>query len=170
MIYVTHDQVEAMTLGDRIVVMNAGVVQQQGTAEELFADPVNRFVAGFIGSPSMNFLDGELRGDRVVGDGFDLPLSPELAAGAARAGNARVVVGLRPSAIGLAGEAPLQMRVVVSEYLGAQSVLVCRCGPAEVLAEIASGDRIPAGQTRTFSVATGEIMLFDHDSGARLRA
>ncbi|MEM7644202.1 MAG: ABC transporter ATP-binding protein, partial [Pseudomonadota bacterium] len=116
MVYVTHDQVEAMTLGDRIVVMNAGVVQQQGTAEELFANPVNRFVAGFIGSPSMNFLDGEIEGDRVRGDGYDLPLTPELVAGATKAPGRQVEIGIRPSSIGLDGGAPLQMKVVVSEY------------------------------------------------------
>ncbi|MEM9797860.1 MAG: ATP-binding cassette domain-containing protein [Pseudomonadota bacterium] len=168
MIYVTHDQVEAMTLGDRIVVMNAGTIQQQGSAEELFANPVNRFVAGFIGSPSMNFLAGEISGDRVIGDGFDLPLSPELTSRANASTNREVEVGIRPSAITLEGGAPIELRVVVSEYLGAQSVLVTRCGPAEVLAEIASADRIPAGQTRNFGVVTDDIMLFDRASGARL--
>ncbi|MEM8849080.1 MAG: ABC transporter ATP-binding protein [Pseudomonadota bacterium] len=170
MVYVTHDQVEAMTLGDRIVVMNAGIVQQQGTAEELFANPVNRFVAGFIGSPSMNFLDGEIEGDRVRGDGYDLPLAPDLVAGAVKASGRQVEVGIRPSSVGLESGAPLEMRVIVSEYLGAQSVLVCRCGPAEVLAEIGSADRIPSGESRTFAVAEDEIMLFDKATGERLRA
>ena len=165
MIYVTHDQVEAMTLGDRIVVMNEGTIQQQGPAEDLFANPVNRFVAGFIGSPSMNFLAGEIEGERVAGQGFDLPL-PEGLAGRARARG--VDVGIRPSSIVLEGGAPIDLRVVVSEYLGAQSVLVTRCGEAEVLAEIASADRIPTGQTRTFGVLTDDVMLFDRDTGARL--
>ncbi|MEM7616273.1 MAG: ABC transporter ATP-binding protein, partial [Pseudomonadota bacterium] len=74
MVYVTHDQVEAMTLGDRIVVMSEGVVQQQGTPEELFKTPVNKFVAGFIGSPTMNFVDGALSDEGgklwVKGDGY----------------------------------------------------------------------------------------------------
>jgi multiple sugar transport system ATP-binding protein len=170
MVYVTHDQVEAMTLGDRIVVMNAGVIQQQGTAEELFADPVNKFVAGFIGSPSMNFLDAEVTGERAVGEGFDLALPPSLIAAAEGASDRRVEVGIRPSSIGIEEGLPLQMRVVVSEYLGAQSVLVCRCGPHEVLAEIASTDRIPAGTSRTFAVVPDEIMLFDKATGERLRA
>ncbi|MGB3554828.1 MAG: ABC transporter ATP-binding protein [Jannaschia sp.] len=168
MIYVTHDQVEAMTLGDRIVVMNEGVIQQQGPAEELFANPVNRFVAGFIGSPSMNFLPGEITGDRVAGDGFDVPLPSELARRAEAASGRAVEVGIRPSSIVLEGGADIDLRVVVSEYLGAQSVLVTRCGQAEVLAEIASADRIPTGQTRRFGVLTDDIMLFDRDSGARL--
>ncbi|MCK0168040.1 ABC transporter ATP-binding protein [Jannaschia sp. S6380] len=168
MIYVTHDQVEAMTLGDRIVVMNEGVIQQQGTAEELFADPVNRFVAGFIGSPSMNFLPGRITGDRVAGDGFDLPLPPALARRAEATAGREVEVGIRPSHIVLEGGAPIDLRVIVSEYLGAQSVLVTRCGAAEMRAEIASVDRIPTGQTRTFGVLTDDIMLFDRGTGARL--
>ena len=170
MIYVTHDQVEAMTLGDRIVVMNEGTIQQQGSAEALFADPVNRFVAGFIGSPSMNFLDGEITGDRVRGEGFDLPQPPELAQAAAAHADRHVELGIRPSSIGLEGGAPITLRVVVSEYLGAQSVLVCRCGSAEVLAEIASADRIPAGENREFFVNPDGIMLFDKATGERIRA
>ncbi len=168
MIYVTHDQVEAMTLGDRIVVMNAGTIQQQGTAEALFSNPVNRFVAGFIGSPTMNFLDGELSGDRVTGAGFDLPLPAALAQRAAAAASRQVEVGIRPSSIMLDQGAPVELRVVVSEYLGAQSVLVTRCGATEVLAEIASADRIPSGETRQFGVITDDIMLFDRKSGERI--
>jgi multiple sugar transport system ATP-binding protein len=74
MVYVTYDQVEATTLGDRIVVMSDGLIQQQGTPEELFKAPVNKFVAGFIGSPKMNFIDGEIFSDegalRIRGDGL----------------------------------------------------------------------------------------------------
>ncbi|WP_281824964.1 ABC transporter ATP-binding protein [Jannaschia rubra] len=168
MIYVTHDQIEAMTLGDRIVVMNEGAIQQQGTAEDLFANPVNRFVAGFIGSPAMNFLDGEITGDRVAGDGFDLPLPAPLARRAEAAAGRRVEVGIRPSHIVLDGGAPIDLRVVVSEYLGAQSVLVTRCGAAEMRAEIASEDRIPTGETRRFGILTDDIMLFDRETGVRL--
>ncbi|WP_371155309.1 ABC transporter ATP-binding protein [Jannaschia sp. 2305UL9-9] len=168
MVYVTHDQVEAMTLGDRIVVMNAGVIQQQGSAEDLFANPVNRFVAGFIGSPTMNFLMGQITGDRVAGAGFDLPLPPELARRAEKAAGRDVEVGIRPSSIVMEGGSDIQLRVIVSEYLGAQSVLVTRCGKTDVLAEIASSDRIPSGEARRFGVLTNDIMLFDKASGARL--
>jgi multiple sugar transport system ATP-binding protein len=118
----------------------------------------------------MNFLDGEVTGGRVVGEGFDPPLTPSLIAAAARASDRRVEVGIRPSSIGIEEGLPLQMRVIVSEYLGAQSVLVCRCGPHEVLAEIASTDRIKAGEARTFAVVPEEIMLFDKATGERLRA
>ncbi|MEM7747656.1 MAG: ABC transporter ATP-binding protein, partial [Pseudomonadota bacterium] len=101
MIYVTHDQVEAMTLGDRIVVMSDGYIQQQGTAEELFKRPANKFVAGFIGSPTMNFLDAELSdedGQLVVrGDGFSLVLDDSQKARLASRNLSKVTIGIRPS-------------------------------------------------------------------------
>ena len=175
MVYVTHDQVEAMTLGDRIVVMREGRVQQEGTPEELFERPLNRFVAGFIGSPTMNFLSGGLVREggevRVRGDGFALPLPAELAARLdGTAGAARVEVGVRPTSISAdpGAGAPLELRVVVSEYLGASSVLVTRCGPAEVLAEVASTRRYVPGETVTFAVPAEETMLFDTETGLRL--
>ncbi|HUT77487.1 MAG TPA: ABC transporter ATP-binding protein, partial [Polyangia bacterium] len=98
MIYVTHDQVEALTLADRICVLDRGRVQQVGTPLELFERPVNRFVAGFIGSPTMNFLPGTLdaAASAVTGPGFHLPLSGSLAAGFDT--TRTVIVGLRPSA------------------------------------------------------------------------
>lgn len=175
MVYVTHDQVEAMTLGDRIVVMSDGKIQQQGTPEELFKAPINRFVAGFIGSPTMNFLDGELamQGDGlwVRGNGYLLPVPPELAARIGPAATDRKVsLGLRPSSISpdVTDGAPIELKVIVSEYLGAQSVLVTRCGDADVLAELASTTPFTAGELRTFAVRTEEIMIFDRDSGTRL--
>jgi multiple sugar transport system ATP-binding protein len=96
-LYVTHDQTEAMTLGDRVVVMRAGVVQQVGTPAHLYAHPVNLFVAGFIGSPSMNFLPGQLRGGTVVtalGEA-QLPERSRQALGATH-GDRDVIVGIRP--------------------------------------------------------------------------
>ncbi|MEM1129967.1 MAG: ATP-binding cassette domain-containing protein [Pseudomonadota bacterium] len=174
-VYVTHDQVEAMTLGDRIVVMNAGKIQQQGTPEELFTDPVNKFVAGFIGSPAMNFLDGDLSSENdtlwIRGNGFLLPV-PEAAAqriGAAAAGRA-VTMGVRPSSFSndVSIGAPMELHIVVSEYLGAQSVLVTHCGETEVLVEVSSQTAMRTGETRTFGVNTSEIMIFDRESGLRL--
>ncbi|KIT14843.1 ABC transporter ATP-binding protein [Jannaschia aquimarina] len=163
MIYVTHDQVEAMTLGDRIVVMNAGRIQQQGTPEDLFERPVNKFVAGFIGAPTMNFLPARAEGDRLVGEGFDLPHPPGLPVP-----QGAVEIGIRPSAITVDHGAPLELRVVVAEYLGAQSVLVTRCGPHEVLAEVESATRAKPGETVRFAVDPAEIMIFDPETGTRL--
>ncbi|MEM9048576.1 MAG: ABC transporter ATP-binding protein [Pseudomonadota bacterium] len=175
-IYVTHDQVEAMTLGDRIVVMSEGHIQQQGSPEELFTNPVNQFVAGFIGSPAMNFLDGELAEEAgaiwVKGDGYQLPLPADQSARIGHVATARSVrLGMRPSSasIDAASGAPIDLTVVVAEYLGAQSVLVTRCGGAEVLVEVPSAaGRMHAGETHRFGVRTEEIMVFDRASGLRL--
>ncbi len=174
MVYVTHDQVEAMTLGDRIVVMSDGLIQQQGTPEELFKSPVNTFVASFIGSPTMNLIDGELVDEggvtHVKGDGFQLPLPAEMAQRLSTADSRSVTMGLRPSSftVDLTAGAPMDLHVAVSEYLGAQSVLVTRCGAAEILVETQSAAPIKAGQTERFGVLTDEIMIFDKTTGLRL--
>ncbi len=174
MVYVTHDQVEAMTLGDRIVVMSDGLIQQQGTPEELFNAPVNKFVAGFIGSPSMNFIEGELidEGGKtlVQGAGFKLPLDADIAARMQKLDTRQVELGLRPSSFttDLTKGAPIELKVIVSEYLGAQSVLVTRCGEADVLVETQSAAPIKAATVQTFGVLTDEIRIFDKASGLRL--
>ncbi|NJR13784.1 MAG: ABC transporter ATP-binding protein [Phyllobacteriaceae bacterium] len=106
MIYVTHDQIEAMTLGDRIVVMRHGKIMQQGTPEELYKTPANMFVAGFIGSPPMNFIDVDVS-DRsgttlLTADGFELAVNGADARRLQTHGSGRVTLGVRPSDIGLA--------------------------------------------------------------------
>ena len=97
MVYVTHDQTEAMTLGDRVAVMRAGIIQQVDTPANLYENPQNLFVAGFIGSPSMNFLPGRLEGDAVKTAIGDIPLSDRARAGVQKAGSGQdVIVGMRP--------------------------------------------------------------------------
>ena len=173
MIYVTHDQTEAMTLGHRIVVMSEGEIQQQGTPEDLFKHPANRFVAGFIGSPKMNFLPGELvtEGDRlwVQGDGYRLPLPERTRVRlTGREGGRSVEIGIRPSAFRPddSDGAPIHLDLIVSEYLGAHSILVTRCGASEVLVEHQSGSLQNASPLRpgiamTFGVRPEDVMLFD---------
>jgi multiple sugar transport system ATP-binding protein len=96
-VYVTHDQTEAMTLGDRVAVMRAGVIQQVGTPEELYQRPANLFVAGFIGSPAMNFLSGTLEGGRLRTAIGDVELPPEVAAKVGRSGaGPELIAGIRP--------------------------------------------------------------------------
>jgi multiple sugar transport system ATP-binding protein len=97
-VYVTHDQTEAMTLGDRVAVMRSGVLQQVGSPGELYGHPSNLFVAGFIGSPAMNFMPGELGGDRVKTPLGELRLPDELrtAIGRGEGGDGSVIVGIRP--------------------------------------------------------------------------
>jgi multiple sugar transport system ATP-binding protein len=176
MIYVTHDQIEAMTLADRIVVMHSGYIQQQGTPEELFKRPVNKFVAGFLGMPPMNFLDGEIQERNgqsfITGDGFDLVLTPERAASAKAASKRNVTLGVRPSdltyAPDSAADQALELNVMVSEYVGAQSVLLCTCGAAKVMVELGSDTPVALGQTLKFSVNPAGIHLFDRESEVAL--
>jgi len=176
MVYVTHDQVEAMTLGDRIVVMADGLVQQEGTAETLFKEPTNKFVAGFIGSPTMNFLDAELveRDGTVAvkGEGVLLNLSPSMRERLSAATSQQVIIGIRPSCFKVASEAGaegshISLSVKVSEYLGAQSILVTMCGDQEILVELESASRFDRGTTVIFEVDPEDIMVFDKTTEVR---
>ncbi|HET6522296.1 MAG TPA: TOBE domain-containing protein, partial [Geminicoccaceae bacterium] len=140
-VYVTHDQVEAMTLGDRGVVMNAGRVEQVGTPLQIYNHPVSRFVAGFIGSPAMNFVDVEVegQGDALYlrrGDGLRLRVPAERRAALARYVGRPVTFGVRPEHVALAnGLAPadgsaLEGRVEVTEQLGSELHAEVRVGDA----------------------------------------
>lgn len=174
MVYVTHDQIEAMTLGDRIVVMSEGIIQQQGTPEELFTKPANKFVAGFIGMPTMNFLDGELISKKdklsVNGDGFTFQLSDEQASRLADRKNKHVSAGIRPSSFNsdLKSGSRIKLQLAVSEYLGAETVLVMRCNQKDVLVQTNLSSRLDPGSELTFAVNSNDIMLFDGDTGMRL--
>jgi len=172
MIYVTHDQIEAMTLADKIVVMHGGNIQQQGTPEELFKRPGNKFVAGFLGTPPMNFLDTEVV-DRdgavwLVGKGFELALDGERAAAANTHHINHITLGIRPSDLNFDADASnensLELRVIVSEYIGAQSVLMCDCGGQQVVVELKSETPIPLGETLRFKVNPAGIHLFDKET------
>ena len=172
MIYVTHDQIEAMTLADRIVVMHGGYIQQQGSPEELFKRPANKFVAGFLGMPPMNFLDGSVEtrdGETFIkGDGFDLKLQGAAAAAATAHKNRDVIMGIRPSDLTYAADTEpngsLTLDVLVSEYIGAQSVLMCRCGASNVTVEVNSETPMALGETLTFAVNPARVHLFDRES------
>ena len=176
MIYVTHDQIEAMTLADRIVVMHGGYIQQQGSPEELFKRPANKFVAGFLGMPPMNFLECEVetrgKGTFVKGSGFDLKLQGEVAKKAQEHGSKELILGVRPSDLSFAEEAKpedaLKLDVKVSEYIGAQSVLLCECGGANVTVEVNSETPMALGETLVFEVNPARVHLFDRKSEAAL--
>ncbi|MEM8572280.1 MAG: ATP-binding cassette domain-containing protein [Pseudomonadota bacterium] len=169
MVYVTHDQIEAMTLADRIVVMQGGHIQQQGTPEELFKHPVNKFVAGFLGSPPMNFLSVDLvEADGVflaTGSHFAVRLPDALAHRARQRGISSALLGVRPSDLEFQPDAPsdaaFDLRVVVSEYIGAQSVLICKCGAEDITVELASETPIALGETLRFGVRSEGLHLFE---------
>jgi multiple sugar transport system ATP-binding protein len=145
MVYVTHDQVEAMTLADRIVVLNAGEIEQFGSPLELYHHPQNLFVAGFIGSPRMNFLDGEIAGGTM--DGLSIRLSEgamitaPVRADGARAGE-KVTLGLRPEHLleGAGADATLSGRAVAVEHLGAETYVYLERGAGEPMVVKADGD------------------------------
>lgn len=171
MIYVTHDQVEAMTLADRIVVMHEGHIQQQGTPEDLYKRPVNKFVAGFIGSPPMNFLKANLVQEGEIlfacGDNFKISLPVEKAK-SLRKTSGIVTLGIRPSDLSYDPKAidtqSFELHVKISEYIGAQSALMCVCGNATVTVELKSETPIALGETLRFAVRPEGIHLFDRNS------
>jgi len=176
MIYVTHDQVEAMTLGDRIVVLHSGDIQQQGSAEQLYKTPVNKFVAGFLGSPPMNFFDGILGESdghlAVSGEDFNLPLPDSLRARVQGLRSKAVTVGIRPSAFSIANGGTkgvqLVLPVILPEYIGSQSVIVSRLGGQQIQIEVSSDTPLGTDDRLTFTIDPESIYLFDPQTEATL--
>ncbi|HXZ48123.1 MAG TPA: sn-glycerol-3-phosphate import ATP-binding protein UgpC [Usitatibacter sp.] len=167
-VYVTHDQVEAMTLADRMIVINAGAVEQVGAPLEVYDDPATQFVAGFIGSPSMNFLPGKRADGEVdVGAGLRVKLPPDLAGAAP----ASVAVGIRPEHLVMGeGEGPMiPFKVETIEALGADSLLHGLFDGTPLVARIDGHVTPPAGQVLRFHVLPGKLYFFDGASGRRLR-
>ena len=168
-IYVTHDQVEAMTLADKIVVLRDGVVEQVGAPLTLYDNPDNLFVAGFIGSPKMNFLKGVVRGNTVTltefgGQSLPLPkLSTALSEGR------EVTVGLRPEAFRRGGEAALDLVIEIVEHLGGETFAYARQAGGQVLTiAVDDGRGLKPGQTLSARFDAGKALLFD-PSGQRIR-
>jgi sn-glycerol 3-phosphate transport system ATP-binding protein len=167
-IFVTHDQVEAMTLADRMIVMNAGIVEQIGRPIEVYDDPASLFVAGFIGSPAMNFLPGKRVGDGIdIGGGIQVPLPAELRAAAPQA----LTVGVRPEHLvaGETGGPVFRFKVETVEALGADSLLHGVLGEAGIVARVEGHTQPAPGETMAFSVRAGKLYFFDTASGKRLR-
>ena len=172
-VYVTHDQTEAMTLGDRIVIMRDGFIQQIGTPQEVFDRPANLFVAGFIGTPQMNFFDAELKrdGDKYVVDvcGEELRLTEEKQAALLR-GNVPagpVTLGIRPEHIVLAKNGGIPARVDVSEMMGSSVHLHLTAAghDAVVIVPTLELDAIPSlGQEIYLELHEDSIHLFDRET------
>ena len=172
-IYVTHDQVEAMTLADRIVIMHEGRVQQVGTPLDVYERPINLFVATFIGSPAMNILDGEYDGECITGTGLRLSPTP---AQQARIGGRRgaVRVGIRPQHLssieGEEGENRVTGRVDVVEHLGSERFVYMTVGKTSVTARLADKGTTREGAVETFAIDINEIHLFDEEGANILLA
>jgi multiple sugar transport system ATP-binding protein len=172
MIYVTHDQVEAMTMADRIVVLNAGVVQQVGTPIDLYHRPANRFVAGFIGSPKMNFMQARMVARDATSAKIEAPYFGEIvltvAVPDAAAGDT-VTLGIRPEAIALgAGRFTATLKPSIIERLGLHTVVYSPVeGREELFTALLSGDpAIAEGEAITVAIDPEGCHLFDRDGHA----
>jgi multiple sugar transport system ATP-binding protein len=165
-VYVTHDQAEAMTLGQRVAVLDHGKLQQVGTPRELYDRPVNRFVAGFIGSPAMNLwsVTGERGAVSLGGERVEL-------GSAAVNGSGAVVVGLRPEALEL-GSDGIPARVEVVEEFGADAYVFCVAevgeGSTRLVARTEARKAPAQGERIALRVRPDEAHLFDADTGVRL--
>jgi multiple sugar transport system ATP-binding protein len=170
-VYVTHDQVEAMTMGDRVAVLDQGVLQQCAAPKELFTDPVNLFVAGFIGSPQINLLAAKAGADGAVHGTLTVPLTP---AQRSALTSEEVTIGVRPEDWRLEGEGGLEVIVAVVEELGSEAFLYCTEPDADIVTSrplIARAEGLSASQPgdHVRLVPRPErVHLFDTATGARL--
>ena len=163
-IYVTHDQIEAMTMADQIVVMHDGHIEQTGTPLELYDRPANRFVAGFIGSPSMNFIEATQKdGAMVTPSGASLPIASASAANDGRA----MVYGIRPEHLDIADDG-FEAEVVVIEPTGSETQLFARLGGQEIVAIFRERHDFAPGQTIRLKPRAPVAHLFDASSGQRI--
>ena len=166
-IYVTHDQIEAMTMADRIVLMNDGAIEQVGVPDELFDAPRTKFVAGFIGSPTMNFVDGDIEVDggraSFVATGLRVPLDGNFAP------REKVVAGIRPTDLTIAQNGPISGIAEISEKTGADVNLHARTDSGHIVAIVSRDVAIASGENVRFEVAPQKVHLFDFKSGASLR-
>jgi multiple sugar transport system ATP-binding protein len=170
-IYVSHDQTEAMTLGNRIAVLRDGVLQQIGAPAEVYAKPANSFVAGFIGSPAMNFFKARLEQSdsrvRLKSDSLEFDLPPEAVARAAKLSGSDVILGIRPEDVRDArqlagGVAPAAMaRIDVIEHMGNENFVHLTSGSANFMTRLDSAIDVEAGAMLPVTVATHKIHLFD---------
>ena len=182
-IYVTHDQTEAMTLADRIVIMSAtknpagtgtiGRVEQIGTPQEVYKNPVNKFVAGFIGSPAMNFINVKLIGDHIVGDAFNLKV-PEGALKVLKEkgyDGKELIFGIRPEDVNTEAafletfpESVVKATISVSELLGSESHLYCQVGDNEFIAKVDARDYLGTGETIELGFDLNKAHFFDKET------
>lgn len=177
-LYVTHDQIEAMTLADRIVIMDKGVISQIGTPDDVFCRPANRFVASFIGNPPMNFLKSTLRCQQnnqwfIDGEGFSLPL-PERFHQSAIDGQ-RVELGIRPTDVHLRAEklshsnaVVISVELVDTELLGANMLLNCHFAGQSLQAEVATEPLINESGALSIIIDLDKLHVFDLHSGVSL--
>jgi multiple sugar transport system ATP-binding protein len=164
-VFVTHDQIEAMTLGDRVVIMRDGRVQQVGTPLAVYEKPANKFVAGFIGAPAMNFVDVTVRGGTVETSGLKIPVNPADARALAAYEGKQVVMGFRPEHLAVGDGAPgasFDARVEVVEQLGSEILLETRVGTDGItVARVPADMKVAPGDQVRVSAQLGRLHFFD---------
>jgi len=177
MVYVTHDQIEAMTMGTRIAVMNEGLLQQVGTPQSLYDTPINRFVAGFIGSPSMNFVEVHTEGSgeaaRLVGPAdWSIPLPDRYRDAATPRAGKTLVAGFRPEHIDIGQDGPglgtFRARADVVEYLGNEELLHISAADQDVVAIVGSEHSVRSGDIVDLVIPLDKLHLFDGETGLTL--
>ncbi len=161
-IYVTHDQIEAMTLADRVVVMKKGLVQQVGTPTEIYDRPANTFVASFIGNPAMNLMQGTMTGGTFVGEHVRIP--------GLTAPDGPVTLGFRAEDAAVAPEGEITAQVYTMELLGDATMVTVRAGGALVAVKAHKDYRTEIGQQVAIRVPTTACHVFDATTGTRLSA
>jgi sn-glycerol 3-phosphate transport system ATP-binding protein len=160
MVYVTHDQVEAMSMADRVILLSAGRIEQNGRPADLYETPANAFVARFIGTPPMNLLALELGDGGAVIAGTTGPA-------VASADRADGTLGVRPEHIGTGRDAGVEVRIEGVEYLGADSLLTCRIGGQPIAIRVSGRTGLSQGDVTRLSWARGAQHFFDRASGRR---
>jgi multiple sugar transport system ATP-binding protein len=173
-VYVTHDQVEAMTMGDRVAVLKDGILQQVDTPRNMYDNPVNVFVAGFIGSPAMNLLQVDATGGTLHFGGAEVPIPRETAEVADAAGR-KITVGVRPEDMDIVAEGHgLKTTVNLVEELGADAYVYGTADvdgkPYDVIARVDGRKPPEKGQSVNFAPKQGHIHLFSTETGERLKA
>lgn len=176
-IYVTHDQIEAMTMASRLVVLNEGVIQQIGAPKEVYDYPINMFVAGFIGSPPMNFFDGHLQNESFLIGNHSFRIPEEKVFPLRKHGyiNQSIILGIRPEDIFIKSETNLSAHTAsfnaaidVFELIGAESYLYSNLNEQNFTARINSRNDLDSGQNVTFSFDMNKVSFFDKMSGVRI--
>ncbi|WP_306117652.1 MULTISPECIES: sn-glycerol-3-phosphate ABC transporter ATP-binding protein UgpC [unclassified Roseitalea] len=176
-VYVTHDQVEAMTLADRIVIMKDGYIEQVGTPMDVFNHPVNTFVAGFIGSPPMNLIPARIAGDAVVlSDDVAVPVPDRLKAHVSD--GMAVTAGIRPDDMTPVGHgihdtdqmAAVELTVELAELLGTETLIYSHLAGHEVQGKMFDPRDVAEGETLEFRIALDKLHLFDAQTGRSVRA
>ncbi|MBN9314999.1 MAG: ABC transporter ATP-binding protein [Devosia sp.] len=164
-IFVTHDQVEAMTMGDRMAVLNHGRIIQVGKPSEVYNDPRDTFVASFVGSPAINLLNGRLADNRAVVS----PVSFELPVGGPGAGEGAMTFGIRPEDIELASGAPVEARIHDIENHGIEKIVTLRVGDNLLRAAVPARVDVKVEEAVRFGWNPDKVMLFDARTGVNLR-